>query len=315
MKEKILIIEDYSSANKEQVEDCLDKIILTEELDLTIRWKFYGQKLDKKILFSLAELIRKRGMKKEFSIIAAIETDQWKAVGNLKNVLNQLGFSVDLAVSPFLREDMVLRLQKKMLLEHVIVDAPDYPSLRKICDPYWKAGVPVITRGCELSLEEYISWFDQWTENPKGGWVDQFLDMVSYIYTGTHIADCCHDSCLGKYLYIDEKGNLYFCGKKKENSSMGGSASGNLYDDSYTDTLRQSIQKRKKCKEACQGFDCCQGGCPLEEDSPADCGDYLKKLSYVRNYILENRENLFADVANPGLRQLFLSAAAFGFCM
>lgn len=315
MKEKILIIEDYNPANKEQVETCLDKILLTENLDLTIRWKFCRQKIDKKLLFILAEMVRKRGTKKEFSVMTVIETDQWKAVRKLRKVFNQYGFSVDLAASPSLRESMVLRLQKKMLLEHIIVDAPDYSSLRKICDPYWKAGIPVITRGCEMSLEEYTHWFDQWIENPKGGWIDQFLDAVSYIYTQTHVTDCCHDSCLGKYLYIDEKGNSYFCGRKREGSLMDGSVGGDLYDDGYENTLKKSIEKRKKCRSTCQGFVCCQGGCPLEEDFSSDCGVYLKKISYVRDYILENRETLFANVANPGLRQLFLSAAAFGFCM
>ena len=69
MREKNLVIEDYGPANEKKAKAVLDKLLLTEELDLTVQWRFYERKLDKRLLTSLAEVIRERGRKKEFSVI------------------------------------------------------------------------------------------------------------------------------------------------------------------------------------------------------------------------------------------------------
>ncbi len=314
MREKNLVIEDYGPANAKKAKAVLDKLLLTEELDLTVQWRFYERKLDKRLLSALAEVIRERGRKKEFSVNMVIETNQWQRAGKLRKILNQYGFTLELLASPSLKPETVRNLQKKMLLEHVIVTGKDYQTLRKTSDPYWKQGVPVIIRGYNLSLEEYTDWFRQWTEVPKGAWIDVFLDAAGYLYTGTHITDCCHDSCLGKYLYIDSQGNKYFCVNKNAKSYMADTEWDELYEGSYVEVLKRSVEKRRGCKGDCDGFDNCQGGCPLSEER-RDCGDYLKKIQYIQNYVLKHSKNLFSDVPNPGLRQLFLSAAGFGFRM
>ena len=136
MREKNLVIEDYGPANEKKAKAVLDKLLLTEELDLTVQWRFYERKLDKRLLTSLAEVIRERGRKKEFSVNMVIETNQWQRAGKLRKILNQYGFTLELLASPSLRPETVRNLQKKMLLEHVIVTGKDYQTLRKTSDPY-----------------------------------------------------------------------------------------------------------------------------------------------------------------------------------
>lgn len=315
MKEKILIIEDYNSANQEQVKHFLDLLLKTEDLDLEIQWRFYQRKITQKLLSEIASLIRSKGEHREFSVLMVIETNQWRAVKRLRKCLNQYGITVKLALSDSLKPQTVLRLQKQMLLEYVIVTASDYTTLRKISDPYWKAGVSLIVRGCNLDVRQYTSWFDQWIQTCDGGWIDIFMDAVSCLYTGIHTTDCCHDSCLGKYLYLDAQGNSYFCAEKKAESLMQNIPKNEIYSASYTETLKKAIKKRKSCTDNCAGFASCQGGCPLSEDRLIPCTEYLDKLDYIRDYILAHSEHMFFDVPNPGLRQMFLNAAAFGFRM
>lgn len=315
MKEKTLIIEDYNPANQKQTKFFLDQILLCEELDLTIRWKFYQRKIDRELLNEIADLICERGEHKEFSVLMIIETDQWKAVRKWRNVFNQYGFTVELSVSRSLKLKTVLWLQKKMLLEHVIVAESDYMTLREVSDPYWKAGLSVIVRNCNLSVRQYIDWFDEWVQTCDGGWIDLFMDAAGYWYTGFHINDCCHDSCLGKYLYLDAQGNRYFCAEKKRESLMDREQNDEIYDDYYKKVLAGAIEKRRHCTNNCEGFAFCQGGCPLSEDSSAQCKEYIEKLDYIRKYILKNKDTMFLETPNPGLRQMFLNVAAYGFRM
>ena len=95
MREKNLVIEDYGPANEKKAKAVLDKLLLTEELDLTVQWRFYERKLDKRLLTSLAEVIRERGRKKEFSVNMVIETNQWQRAGKLRKILNQYGFTLE----------------------------------------------------------------------------------------------------------------------------------------------------------------------------------------------------------------------------
>ena len=72
MREKNLVIEDYGPANEKKAKAVLDKLLLTEELDLTVQWRFYERKLDKR-LFNLpgrsyqGEREEKRKEKRELS--------------------------------------------------------------------------------------------------------------------------------------------------------------------------------------------------------------------------------------------------------
>lgn len=313
MKEKTLTIEEYGSRNREKTEQVLDQFLAEDDLYLTVRFRFYRRKIDKKLLEEIAALIREKGRKKEFVVRLILETDQWKTVIKLCKTMNQYGMGAELQAVPSLKPGTVKKFGKKMLLEDLIFTGADFDTLKKEYHTYKHTGVTMaaLCGACEPDAEQYAAWFDEWVNDPDAGWVDLFLDAAAYAFMGIHMSDCTHDSCMGKNIYVDPEGKVFFCPRKKNGSRM----ETDVQDAAYQNALKKAIERRRTCKAECQWFSCCQGGCPLEETSKESCGDYMKKMQHVWNYIEKHSENMFLDVPNPAFRQMFLNAAGFGFRM
>lgn len=147
MREKNLVIEDYGPANEKKAKAVLDKLLLTEELDLTVQWRFCERKLDKRLLSALAEVIRERGRKKEFSVNMVIETNQWQRAGKLRKILNQYGFTLELLASPSLRPETVRNLQKKDAVRACDRHGEGLPDLEKDQRSLLEAGCPCDYKG------------------------------------------------------------------------------------------------------------------------------------------------------------------------
>lgn len=313
MKEKTLTIEEYGIKNQEKTEQLLDQLLIEDDLYLTVRFRFYRRKIDKKLLEEIAELIREKGRKKEFVVRLILETDQWKTVMKFRKIMNQFGMGAELQAVPSLKPDTVEKLGKKMLLEDIILTGSDFDTLKKAYHTYKHTGVTMAALhvACETDAEQYIGWFDEWVNDPKAGWVDLFLDAAAFAFMGIHMSDCAHDSCMGKNLYVDPEGEVFFCPQKKNGSKM----ETDINDAAYQEVLKKAVERRRSCKAECQWFSCCQGGCPLEEYPKENCADYMKKMQHVWSYIEKHSENMFLDVPNPAFRQMFLNAAGFGFRM
>lgn len=313
MNEKTLTIEEYGIKNQEKTGQLLDRLLMEDDLYLTVRFRFYRRKIDKKLLTEIAELIRERGRKKEFVIRLLLETDQWKAVKRLRKIMNQYGMGAELQAVPSLKSVTAAKLGKKMLLEDLILTGSDFDTLKKAYDTYKDTGVTmaVFHGDCEPDAEQYTEWFDEWVNDPNAGWVDLFLDAAAFAFMGIHMSDCTHDSCMGKNLYVDPEAEVFFCSQKKNGTKM----ETYINDAVYQDVLKKAVERRRSCKAECQWFSCCQGGCPLEEYRKESCMDYQKKMQHVWNYIEKHSENMFLDVPNPAFRQMFLNVAGFGFRM
>ena len=114
--------------------------------------------------------------------------------------------------------------------------------------------------------EKMVELFDYWLYDKTGVDVRLFCTYVS-MALGTDFRICNNSSCHGKYLGIGADGTIYNCGRY----SVTEYPFGNIDDFSSLDEIYRTdgfralvagaIERRKKCKENCEYFDLCSGGC------------------------------------------------------
>lgn len=95
----------------------------------------------------------------------------------------------------------------------------------------------------------------------------QLYDMLR-ILSGREPEMCCESSsCLGKNLYIEKNGEMHFCPKHPEKSSVGSIDDGSDPFDhpDFSDVLKAEIEKRERCKSVCAYFYECKGACALDD--------------------------------------------------
>lgn len=124
------------------------------------------------------------------------------------------------------------------------------------------------------------------------------IDMLSLICNLEERYGCYNSSCLNKRFYIDEDGNVSFCYKNE--SKIGNILNNELIDivsssQLFKEVLIKSINRRNKCKEHCNYFSLCKGGCVLDD---INCDEFKKtydiangKFDKIKNssFALENK--------------------------
>lgn len=316
VKEKYLVIEEYQPQRRREVTRLLEQYLDNRNLHLTVRWRFFHVRLNRKLLDQIAAILYQQGIKKEFSVCCIVETGQWKEVHRLRRILNRYGFEVVLTASSSLTEKIVKKAGQKLLLEELRITGEDYKSLQKEYERYKRAGILISFDESRISSSEYTAWFQSWSSDKDACWLLPFREIIGYLFTGTWMETCEHDSCLGKYLCLDEDGTRYFCRYRLEGSRMSDTcqtAEEKLYDENYNYILKHAVENRRQCQAQCSDFEGCRGGCPLKLSAKEQCLEYQKKVSDIRSFLLKHSENYFADIANPLIRQLYLSTVAFGF--
>ena len=164
----------------------------------------------------------------------------------------------------------------------------------------------------DLNLNEFLKW----AYDINGTKLNIFSDIAEYIilnYWGT----CCkYKSCLTKYFTIDNDGNIYSCRNKK--NLIGNVYEINQFEDvlnskAFLDILKTAISLRELCKNKCEYYNICQGGCPL---SPYESFDKCRERIYfsVFNDIEQNLKQIVRKEdyrnLNPALRDIILYGAA-----
>lgn len=122
----------------------------------------------------------------------------------------------------------------------------------------------------KLSADQYasatVALFDHWLHDKEGVGVRTFLSYI-ILALGGPAKICNNASCHGKYLCITATGDLYNCSRHSiqdypfgniENVST---AEDIFASEGFMNLLRGSIARRKTCKEICEYFNLCQGGC------------------------------------------------------
>lgn len=114
--------------------------------------------------------------------------------------------------------------------------------------------------------EKMTELFDYWLYDKNGVDVRLFATYVS-MALGTDFRICNNSSCHGKYLGIAPDGTIYNCGRY----SVTQYPFGNVDDfhkldevyrtDGFGKLVAGAIERRRKCKDACEFFELCSGGC------------------------------------------------------
>lgn len=316
MKRKIFIIEEYDLKKQADVQKMIADIVKEGEINLLLRLQFYHTKLTAGILDSIADTVKAVGKEQEFVVDLVLETDQWKNVKHLRKKLNQYSIRVELMVTESVNVKDIIRYKNKLVLEKLYVPCKDYQEFQQAYDKWKISELSIGSADYELTTKEYLDFFERWIHDAKATWFEPFEDIICSMMTGVPVSACEHNSCMGKYIYLDQKGFVYFCAKKLGNTQMYSVADRKpnlLYNEVYDNTLHVAIEKRKQCMESCEMFGLCRGGCPLEGKIQKNCMEYVQKVARIGEFIEKEIGNAFSEIENPCMRQLYLSLIAYGF--
>lgn len=169
----------------------------------------------------------------------------------------------------------------------------------KIHDTYKKYGLPIDIKvqGVAASLissddeilKSLMDYFPTWIKDKEGVLLLPYAKFIDNALGGSYRL-CVNDSCIGKYFYMDNKGDIYTCNKPcLAKYCYGNISSINSLDDVYLSKhferfVSKNIERRRDCQN-CLAFKKCQGGC--SSDSLLNNGK-LEKINeiYCKNYKL-----------------------------
>ena len=182
--------------------------------------------------------------------------------------------------------------------------------------------------GISLSSQKYandlVNLFDKWIYDTNGVSIRTFATYLSMV-SGGKFRICSFCSCHMKYLSITPNGTIYNCAR----ASLTKYPFGNIDDfnsvkeifasDNALELIKGSIIRREKCKQSCEYFNVCAGGCSdlaiLEggiEDIPQDyC--YIFKTVYAhvkKRYDEIIKENIPLSKLNPTVKSIFATSIA-----
>jgi radical SAM protein with 4Fe4S-binding SPASM domain len=122
---------------------------------------------------------------------------------------------------------------------------------------------------------------------------------------------CKFSSCLGNVLYVDAKGKVYFCPWHTECSAVGTLQDhANYFNaENALRVLRDAVAKRKKCQAECEYFDCCGGGCPLEDGCLDFPERFEKNKSYIDGVISEEKD---LSLQHLGVAKIVIKDITYG---
>lgn len=309
MKRFNLWIEDFNRSRFWQTKGLVQKIINRGFDAVCFHWSFREERLSPAILDEIADLLASLGRELDFLATVYIETENYSDVKKSISALNRYGFQTRLMVNEHLTAKQVISLRKRTQLAGLYIPDASYFERLRGCQ------TDLLINADDLTVCQFSELLDTWLSSKDACWVSCFQDLFSDLLTGSHVSDCCHDSCLGSTLLVDSSEDVYFCSKRKSGSwmyHMSADSDTPLYNDIYGNTLKAANEDRQRCMDCCDIFPACQGGCALDSIEDAACAAYRKKIEIVGNVISAHIEKGFTDLDNPLLRQMVLRMTAFG---
>ncbi|MBQ7225931.1 MAG: radical SAM protein [Clostridia bacterium] len=178
----------------------------------------------------------------------------------------------------------------------------------------------MVSVGTESFVKSMCDLFDHWVYDTDGVSVRTFV-MYLNLLTGGRYRICSNCSCHLKYLSISPKGTVYNCSRE----SMGAYPFGSIESFETTDDifnsegaiklLSGSIERRNKCKAACEYFELCAGGCAdvaivengLENIPTEYCYTFKTLYSHIKGVYEEivNKGTPLSDL-NPTVREIMV---------
>ena len=166
--------------------------------------------------------------------------------------------------------------------------------------------------------------FDKWIFDTNGVSVRTFALHLNLVSKGKYrICSCC--SCHTKYLSLSPNGTVYNCGR----DSLGSFPFGSIDDFNSTaeifasenakKLILGSIIRRNKCKDSCELFSMCAGGCAdiaiMEgglENIPKDyCYTFKTLHLHIKNTFEKlMKDNVPLDTLNPAVKSVLARTLA-----
>lgn len=135
-------------------------------------------------------------------------------------------------------------------------------------NPVFAEGAAKDLHGLQMKnyAEKCVELFDEWLYDKDGVSVRTFSFYAGLAVGGKfRVCTCC--SCHTKYLSLAPDGTLYNCGREGLTAYPFGnvddvqSVSDIFLSDGARRLIKGSIERRDKCKQSCEYFELCAGGC------------------------------------------------------
>lgn len=169
----------------------------------------------------------------------------------------------------------------------------------------------------QIYVENVIKFFDYWIMDCDCNiHVDNFEKFINMsIFNGA--GECEYSSCLFHFLSLDSNGNFYPCGRSYTEDYKLGHIDDfkkveNIFEsENYKKLLIQSIKRREICKDTCDLFIFCQGGCNnnalmengITNNNGFSCKTFRKIFKHVIYRLNQIKEHQIA-ITNPFLINL-----------
>ncbi len=169
-----------------------------------------------------------------------------------------------------------------------------------------------------VDIEAYIDslkkllevWFYDTTCNIKLQPFETFLNMLLYKKTSV----CCYNSCLTKWLCLESNGDITPCNRwfpseyKYGNIKEIKSIKQIFKSEGLKNLLVKAIKRREKCKENCEYFDVCNGGCNNEALVSGDISNNDMPTCKILKAIIPDLKILISNVEdinkiNPKIKE------------
>ena len=101
------------------------------------------------------------------------------------------------------------------------------------------------------------------------------VDDIECIILDNDTKGCFFSSCLGNTVFLKKNGELSICpfelGVSLCKTDLDGSLNTLYETESFKELLISHIYKRDRCKEICDWYSSCKGGCPLDTSVGEEC--------------------------------------------
>ena len=167
--------------------------------------------------------------------------------------------------------------------------------------------------------KEFVDLFKTWVLDAECNInLQSFYDILNLITTN-HTGVCSFNSCLGSWLCIDNKGDIFPCDRfycddyYLRNIHNISSFNEAFNSDNYISLLSNAIKRRNTCKTECRYYDMCHGGCNATASlgqgvgypNKSFCDMHIFILSELIPFIQSIKEKIPDISINPRITRYF----------
>lgn len=174
----------------------------------------------------------------------------------------------------------------------------------------------------EIYAQKINELFDVWIKDVDANISINFFEMFFQYFLLNEKRICCYNSCIGKHIGVRYDGSVFGCNRDFPTEYLFGNVNTmNTIDEMYESagfkrTLQEAIERRNTCKENCEIFDFCAGGCNnvafkdgrFNKANEQYCTGMTLVYRYIKKQVdimLEKSLEELKDTINPNAYQYF----------